>query len=171
MSEVFVLYDIEESKIKQLTDSFYEKVIYFSANPFIKHCVGCFGCWVKTPGKCVIKDRGGDLPQLWASSSQVIIVSQLVYGGFSAPIKECVDRSLGYVLPYFRIVNGKMHHKLRYQNKFTLSAYFYGDAITSHEKEIATQLLKANAINYGAQESNTYFYKTVEEIEEITLCK
>jgi multimeric flavodoxin WrbA len=22
----------------------------------LRHCVGCFGCWVKTPGMCVARD-------------------------------------------------------------------------------------------------------------------
>ena len=22
----------------------------------IAHCVGCFGCWTKTPGRCVIRE-------------------------------------------------------------------------------------------------------------------
>lgn len=27
-----------------------------SDNGRIRNCIGCFGCWVKTPGQCVIHD-------------------------------------------------------------------------------------------------------------------
>lgn len=31
---------------------------YHIINPHgtIKHCIGCFGCWVKTPGECVVHE-------------------------------------------------------------------------------------------------------------------
>lgn len=29
----------------------------FSARPEVHSCVGCFGCWIRTPGACVISDR------------------------------------------------------------------------------------------------------------------
>ena len=34
----------------------------------IKNCVGCFGCWVKTPGKCVIRDDATKVYPLIAKS-------------------------------------------------------------------------------------------------------
>ena len=34
----------------------------------IKHCRGCFGCWGKTPGKCVINDEMPGLMDLFLES-------------------------------------------------------------------------------------------------------
>ena len=50
----------------------------------VKHCIGCFGCWIKTPGECVIKDgfhcTGWDM----GKCEELIMISECLYGGFSS---------------------------------------------------------------------------------------
>lgn len=138
----------------------------FSASPQVRHCIGCFGCWIKTPGRCVIQNRCTALPSYLAQSNQVDIISPIVYGGYSPKVKAVLDRSIGYLLPYFRIVSHEMHHQMRHQNPFALNVCFYGKC--SHgEKRIAERLVKANAINLGAGSNSTNFYKSVDEIAEV----
>ena len=48
----------------------------------IKNCVGCFGCWTKTPGKCVIRDDATTIYPLIASSNRVIYISKIKYGSY-----------------------------------------------------------------------------------------
>ena len=62
-----------------------------------------------------------------------------------------------------------MHHKRRYKNIITLSAYFYDENITEIEKETAINLLKANAENYDGLIGDVYFYKTLEELRGVTV--
>ena len=87
-------------------------------------CVGCFGCWVKTPAQCILRDSYGDMGELLSKCSELTFVSKCCYGGFSPFVKNVIDRSISYSHPYFTIRNGEMHHQPRYQNHFRLSAFF-----------------------------------------------
>lgn len=135
----------------------------------IHHCIGCFGCWVKTPGKCVIQDGYENTGIDMGKCSELILVSKCYYGSLSPFVKMVQDRALSYIHPDFVIRKGEMHHKRRYQNVISLSAYFYGDAITEAEKDTAREILEANADNYDGKVKAVYFYKSAEELEGITL--
>lgn len=164
MSKRLIIYDIanfdEKRFLKEHSDD-----LLFSASPMVKHCIGCFGCWVKTPGKCVIKDRCGVMPSYMAQSEEIMIISPMLYGGYSQNIKAIMDRSIGYVLPFFQIVNGEMNHRMRYQNPFRLRVHFYGSC-NQAERETAKQLVGANAVNLGAGSHSVDFYASFEPILE-----
>ena len=66
----------------------------------ITYCTGCFGCWVKKPGECVICDSIDDINRECNHSDAVIYLSPIVFGQFSANIKNILDRRLPNVLPF-----------------------------------------------------------------------
>lgn len=135
----------------------------------IHHCIGCFGCWVKTPGKCVIHDGYENTGIDMGKCSELILVSKCYYGSLSPFVKMVQDRAISYIHPDFVIRKREMHHKRRYQNVISLSAHFYGEAITETEKETAREILEANADNYDGKVKAVHFYKSAEELEGITL--
>lgn len=138
-------------------------------NAKIHHCLGCFGCWVKTPGKCVIKDGYEGMGRKLSLCSELIIVSKCVYGSTSPFIKNVMDRAIYYIHPNFCIRNGEMHHKRRYDNIIKISAHFYGENTTEAEKETARKLIKANAVNYDGEVGEITFLNSIEELRGVTL--
>ena len=159
-----IITDIENFRIQIRGE---HKIIKPNGN--MRHCIGCFGCWGKTPGKCVLHDgyeeTGGDM----GKCMELILVSRCYYGGVSPFVKMVQDRAISYLHPDFVIRKGEMHHKRRYKNVMTLSLYLYGKDITDREKETARELLKANADNYDSLVKDVYFYQSVEELEDIVL--
>lgn len=135
----------------------------------IHHCVGCFGCWVKTPGKCVIHDGFEGTGISMGKCTELILISQCCYGSVSPFVKMVQDRAISYIHPDFVLRKGEMHHKRRYKNVIALSAYFYGDSVTEREKETARKIIEANADNYDGWVKKVDFYKTPEELEDIML--
>lgn len=162
MADVLVLQDVNPNGI----DLDKSKYIEFLPSQTVKPCVGCFGCWVKTPGKCVIKDKDSDFVTLMPHVHEVIVISQLVFGGFSPDIKAVFDRSIGFILPFFCDVNGEMHHKQRYEKRPSLKYMFYSSAITEDEKTTAQNLIKANAVNFGINDYAVSFFASPKELLE-----
>ena len=135
----------------------------------IHPCTGCFGCWVKTPGKCVICDGYENMGRDMGRCSELILVSRCCYGSVSPFVKNVLDRAISYVHPDFVIQKGEMHHRRRYQNVISLSAYFYGEKITEKERKTAEKMTQANADNYGGVVKSVRFFNSSEELEEVTL--
>jgi multimeric flavodoxin WrbA len=80
----------------------------------IKHCIGCFSCWTKTPGMCVIQDdMTAELFPKWAKADLVVYGSPLYYFGFNAQMKIFVERTLPSFQPFFEYKDGSTHHPWR----------------------------------------------------------
>jgi multimeric flavodoxin WrbA len=160
-----ILHDLPPGKSDILKTFAKNSDTVFAAEPIVQPCIGCFGCWIKTPGRCVIDDRGTCFAALLSAHDEIIAVSRLVFGGFSPSVKALFDRSIGAILPFFKVVNGETHHPKRNKSKLDLRYIFYGDDMTPFDMEIARKLVAANAFNFSADKYSVDFYKSADDIE------
>jgi multimeric flavodoxin WrbA len=120
---------------------------FFPQDKSIAPCQGCFGCWIKTPGICVIDDDGRDIVQLAVQSDMIVFLTPVTFGGYSSELKKAVDRMIPIVLPFFMKINGEIHHKPRYAR----SPLLIGVGVLSNQDEESEQIFKTlvarNAIN------------------------
>lgn len=93
-----------------------ENVILAGKN--IKGCTGCFGCWVRTPGKCFIKDDMEKLLEKAVTSDIVIFATPLYVDNVTGLMKNFMDRLIPMIEPYFaKDEHGETRHVLRNANK------------------------------------------------------
>ncbi|MDR1796073.1 MAG: flavodoxin family protein [Clostridiales Family XIII bacterium] len=161
MKERLILHDLVGPLPASLSES--RKVVLFSASPAVKPCVGCFGCWLKTPGVCVIPDRGQAFAPLLGQCGTFVIVSRLVFGGYSADVKSVLDRGIGYMLPFFTVIKGETHHAPRFKGRFHLKVLFYGSASDGEGRAAAQGLVRANAVNLCAKSHEVLFFESAQE--------
>ena len=125
-----IIHDLSKEQWEALAFPLKEETIIIDKSGTIKKCMGCFGCWLKTPGRCVIPDEYQRMGELAAKAEELTIISKCSFGSYSSFVKNVLDRSISYVLPFFEIREGEMHHRKRYDNKFLMWVIFYGSDIT-----------------------------------------
>ena len=114
----------------------------------IADCLGCFGCWVKTPGTCVLTDVGREVASAIIRSDIVVLLTPITFGGYSSLLKKAMDRIIPLLSPFFVRINGEVHHKARYERY----PDFFGVGLLVQEdndsRTLFTKLLERNALNF-----------------------
>ncbi len=81
----------------------------------IKDCIGCYDCWLKTPGKCVIRDDMETILRAYVQSDKVVLATPVLIGFVSPLVKRVSDRSLPLIHPYLKLEGDRMKHVSRYE--------------------------------------------------------
>jgi len=78
----------------------------------IRPCTGCLTCWVKTPGKCAIKDDAAALHEKYLGTDVAVFATPLYVDNVSGIMKNFMDRLLPIVDPHFEMKpDGETGHR------------------------------------------------------------
>ena len=144
----------------------YDRVIY--ADGRYAPCQGCFKCWTKNPATCVMTDSLHEMCRILGQADDLVIVTENWYGGYSAAVKNLLDRSIGSSTPMSTYRGKQMHHTLRYGKHDSLKIYVTGD-VSDREKETWKLMAQSNAINWGYSAYEVYFSDHPDDMEGISL--
>ncbi len=122
----------------------------------IANCVGCFGCWTKTPGKCVIRDDAVKVYPQIAASDRILYVSKIKYGGYDTVMKTMLERSIPVQQAFIRLLHGETHHVQRDVVPKKAVIIGYGD-ISAEEQKIFRSLVERNAKNMNFESYRIIF--------------
>ena len=129
-------------------------------------CQGCFGCWTKHPAECALKDSLHQVCRVIGQADELVTVTKNLYGGYSAAVKNVLDRSIGTSTPFSTYRGGQMHHTLRYGKHDLWRVLVYGE-ITEAEQETFRLLAARNAVNDGFARSEVRFLSDLSELEAL----
>ena len=76
----------------------------------IKPCRGCFGCWIKTPGKCVQKDDMAGLLHRLREADVWVLATPLHFDGPSGSLKNLMDRMMSFLRLPAEVRSGRSRH-------------------------------------------------------------
>jgi len=138
---------IEKTIADQLAKEGWEVEPIELRNMHIANCIGCFGCWVKTPGTCVIDDYGRETTRKAIQSDLLVWLTPVTFGGYSSELKKALDRIIPILLPYFQTYHGQIHHKMRYKKYPKLLVIGVQEPDVNYE-ETFMALAERNILNF-----------------------
>ena len=157
-----LIHDLPADRWEQISSQ-YEGWQIISDNGNIRPCIGCFSCWVKTPGECIFKDGYDHMASLVNAAEEIRVISRYTYGGFSSFVKNVFDRCISYVMPFFDMVEGEMHHAKRYPEPREMSFVFYGHNLSEEDEARAEKYVKAVCKNFRGSLKDVSFWESEEQ--------
>ena len=139
---------IKESTYAFLNDKGFDTELINIGEEDLAYCMGCFGCWVKKPGECVIDDMMSQINRSFVNSDLVIYLSPVVFGHFSANIKKVLDRWLPNILPFFETrSDGSTMHPSRYDSIPREVIIGYGEELSDGDVKLFIDITRKHRYN------------------------
>jgi multimeric flavodoxin WrbA len=160
-----------DNYLKELSDllktSKHEVTILQLRDIDVRFCIGCWDCWLKTPGECFVADGSRDICREYINSDLVLFASPVIMGFTSALLKKAHEKLLPLLLPYFELVQNEIHHVARY-DKYPLMALLLekGKDTDEEDIEIISDIYRRDAINFKTSFSFTKL--TSNPVEEVS---
>jgi multimeric flavodoxin WrbA len=115
----------------------------------LRYCVGCWGCWVKTPGECVSLDASLVIDRAVINADFVLWAAPLKMGFPAALLKMAMDKHLPLIHPYVVVDQGEAHHLKRYARYPRVGLLVEKEVDTDErDLQIVTEICKRTALNF-----------------------
>lgn len=125
----------------------------------IAPCTGCFGCWVKTPGVCVLADDGREVARKAIQSHLLVLLTPVTFGGYSSQLKKALDRMIPLISPHFQKIGGETHHQPRYRRYPSMVVVGTLPAPDAESEATFASLVARNAINLHTEAAAGVVYE------------
>lgn len=99
-----------------------------------KDCIGCWNCWLKTPGRCVHHDLD-DFYRAYLNADTAVFYIKPSMGFVSGNLKTLFDRMIPHLLPYIRYGTEESRHISRYEKYPDVEVYYENSFLHGDEKQ------------------------------------
>jgi hypothetical protein len=129
-------------------------------------CRGCFGCWVQSPGLCVIDDDGRTLAADYVGSDLAVFTTRITFGGHSACMKRAIDRLLCLLSVTMRRDGQYVRHAPRYERMPRLLVVGVAP-LDKEEAELFRAMVAAQGHNLHAPRTRAIAVPAPAELEHL----
>lgn len=116
-----------------------------------KDCIGCWNCWMKTPGRCAHSDLNTFYKE-YIAADKVIILTKASRGFVSSRLKTLLDRLIPLYLPYVVVDSGESRHLPRYDKYPAIEVYYEGTFMSVQGEEVFKDYLKCTFDHFASKE-------------------
>jgi len=115
----------------------------------LRYCVGCWGCWIKTPGQCRSCDASLDMDRMVIQSEFALWAAPLKMGFPAELLKMALDKHLPLIHPYVVVAYNEAHHLRRYPRSPRVGLLLEKETSTdAQDLQIVSDIHCRTAINF-----------------------
>ncbi len=154
-----------QAAIDRLTARSAESRVIHTQPLNIRPCIGCNACWLKTPGRCAMRDDYEEILKAYLEYDAAVFLSGTALNFVDHRMKNLVDRLLPLVTMYTCVVDGQCRHVPRYNKEYRFGLLYDGAA----DQAYLSQWMDRVALNFGGKSLGAFPLKQAKEAFPCTL--